>query len=992
MPESVATYAADCTTPKQTFAAGETACAVASGTLLGPGRIYWVDAQGAAVQTHLISPTNPSATWVVGATGNWKVYLSDFDSLRATARFSVSNPQVPEVDLSVWNNIAGSEFLAGGLVKYQVTVFNNGPDAASGTVLTQTIPNNASIISSPGQAQSCVDQTIDTTCTLGSLASGASADFTFIYQLSTGIPAGTVIANSATITSTTSELHAPDNTSFAEATVSAGAAPANCVLDCPSNMTATANTSQNGVSGAFVSFSSAEGFGECGEISSSNPSGSFFPVGSTTVVITSSTGGGGCSFTVTVVAPGGAPTITCPPNQAVTAPANSSEATVDPGTPTTNPTTGVTVSGVRSDAEGLNAPYPVGTTFITWTVTGGSGLSNSCSQRIIVNLDTCGTDLVNPSITAPADVTETTGTGGSCGFIVGESQLGTPDATDNCTVSVARAGVPAGNFFPVGTTTITYTATDGAGNTATDTQTVTVSDGTAPVIEAPADTTLQCASNVPTGGATDATASDNCGTPTVAYSESSNGGSGTTANPLVITRTYTATDAAGNSASDSQTITVIDNTAPTVTAPADTTLQCASDVPTGGATDATASDNCGTPTVAYSESSNGAGSTASPLVITRTYTATDAAGNSASDSQTITVIDNTAPTVTAPADTTLQCASNVPTGGATDATASDNCGTPTVAYSETSNGGSGTTANPLVITRTYTATDAAGNSASDSQTITVIDNTAPTIALTGANPQVVECHTSYPELGATATDNCSGNFAATPSGSVNVNTPGTYIITYNATDAAGNQAAPVTRTVTVVDTTAPVITCPANIIVSLPLNSSATSMAVNFAPTATDTCSGATVTTSVASGSAFPMGTTTVIAKATDTAGNQSSCSFTVTVLYNFTGFLSPVGNVPTVNSVNSGRAIPVKFSLSGNKGLEIFVVGYPASQQITCDSSAPLSELEGTETPGGSTLTYSPDQYHYNWKTEQSWSGTCRQLVVKLNDGTEHIALFKFK
>jgi hypothetical protein len=88
--------------------------------------------------------------------------------------------------------------------------------------------------------------------------------------------------------------------------------------------------------------------------------------------------------------------------------------------------------------------------------------------------------------------------------------------------------------------------------------------------------------------------------------------------------------------------------------------------------------------------------------------------------------------------------------------------------------------------------------------VTVVDNTPPTITINGANPQIVECHTSYPELGATATDNC-GSVTATPSGTVDVNTPGTYTITYNSTDAAGNQATPVQRTVIVQDTIAPTI-------------------------------------------------------------------------------------------------------------------------------------------------------------------------------------------
>jgi hypothetical protein len=202
--------------------------------------------------------------------------------------------------------------------------------------------------------------------------------------------------------------------------------------------------------------------------------------------------------------------------------------------------------------------------------------------------------------------------------------------------------------------------------------------------------------------------------------------------------------------------------------------------------------------------------------------------------------------------------------------------------------------------------------------------------------------------------------------------------------------------VNVVDTTAPVISCPANIVVSLPLNTTATSMAVSYpAVTATDSCSSSvTVTTSKASGSVFPVGTTVVNATATDPAGNSSSCSFTVTVLYVFTGFFQPVDNLPTLNQVNAGRAIPVKFSLSGNKGLNIFAAGSPSSGVIPCSATAPVVDIEETLTAGGSSLSYSSsgDQYNYVWKTESSWAGTCRQLVVQLNDGSIHRANFKFK
>jgi hypothetical protein len=185
---------------------------------------------------------------------------------------------------------------------------------------------------------------------------------------------------------------------------------------------------------------------------------------------------------------------------------------------------------------------------------------------------------------------------------------------------------------------------------------------------------------------------------------------------------------------------------------------------------------------------------------------------------------------------------------------------------------------------------------------------------------------------------------------------------------------------------------------SLPPNTTATSMVVNYqAPTATDSCTttiSATQTAGLPSGALFPVGTTTNTFTATDASGNSASASFTVTVLYSFTGFFSPVGNPPTLNVVNAGRAIPVKFSLSGNKGLNIFDANSPQSGLIACDGSAPAVDLTDTLTAGSSSLSYdaSADQYVYVWKTESAWAGTCRQLVVRLKDGTTHIANFKFR
>jgi hypothetical protein len=115
---------------------------------------------------------------------------------------------------------------------------------------------------------------------------------------------------------------------------------------------------------------------------------------------------------------------------------------------------------------------------------------------------------------------------------------------------------------------------------------------------------------------------------------------------------------------------------------------------------------------------------------------------------------------------------------------------------------------------------------------------------------------------------------------------------------------------------------------------------------------------------------------------------------FHFSGFFQPVDNPPTLNLVKAGNAIPVKFSLDGDHGLAIFEEGYPKSQLIACDSTVFVDGIEETIVTGSSSLSYAAgvDQYFYVWKTDKSWAGTCRQLIVKLTDGTFHRANFTFK
>lgn len=114
---------------------------------------------------------------------------------------------------------------------------------------------------------------------------------------------------------------------------------------------------------------------------------------------------------------------------------------------------------------------------------------------------------------------------------------------------------------------------------------------------------------------------------------------------------------------------------------------------------------------------------------------------------------------------------------------------------------------------------------------------------------------------------------------------------------------------------------------------------------------------------------------------------------YIFSGFFQPVDN-DALNVVRAGAAVPVKFSLNGDQGLQIFAPDYPTSQGISCSTTDPLDSIEVTVSAGVSSLSYDPvaDQYTYVWKTDRAWARTCRQLVVRLNDGRIHVADFQFK
>jgi hypothetical protein len=171
-----------------------------------------------------------------------------------------------------------------------------------------------------------------------------------------------------------------------------------------------------------------------------------------------------------------APVITCPANVTTNTDPGTCSANVNPGTATATDNCGATVTGTRSDGQALNAPYPKGTTTITWTATDAAGNHAECTQTVTV------ADHENPTITCPANIT-TNEEPGTCAAHVNP---GTPTASDNCgspTVSGSRSdGRPLSDTYPLGTTTITWTATDSSGNHSSCTQTITVVDNVPPTI------------------------------------------------------------------------------------------------------------------------------------------------------------------------------------------------------------------------------------------------------------------------------------------------------------------------------------------------------------------------------------------------------------------------------------------------------------------------------------------------------------------------------
>ena len=427
-----------------------------------------------------------------------------------------------------------------------------------------------------------------------------------------------------------------------------------------------------------------------------------------------------------------------------------------------------------------------GTYYLTYTADDGNGNTNSTVRTVNV------TDTTPPLITyyfTNLVLSANTNCSALMPDVTGANYIIASDACSGANLVITQ--VPTNNtVLPEGTNTVIIAVADPSGNTSYSTNTIVVQDETPPVItlNGPASVTVECHSGYVELGAT---ATDNC----TLTGLSTNGVVDSTS-PGSYTISYVAADAAGNSATNTRTVTVVDTTPPLIVYYF-TNLVLSADANCS----ALMPDVTGTNYIIASDACSGAN-----LVITQVPTnnavlpegtntviiaVADPSGNTSYSTNTIVVQDETPPVITlnGPASATVECHSGYVELGAT---ATDNC-----TLTGLSTNGVVDSTSPGSYTISYVAVDAAGNSATNTRTVTVVDTTPPVVTLNGSSPMTNWLGTVFIDPGATAYDLCAGALPVTTSGVVNAAVPGTYYVQYIATDPANNSATN-TRTVYVV--------------------------------------------------------------------------------------------------------------------------------------------------------------------------------------------------
>ena len=652
-------------------------------------------------------------------------------------------------------------------------------------------------------------------------------------------------------------------------------APADRTLDCP----ADTSTNATGVAAAQD---------DCGKVNVSYSDAVTSTCGGTRVITRTWTAFDQCgnlanaiqTITVRDITP---PTLVLPANRTLDCPANTDPSNTGTAT-ATDSCSAVTVS--FSDSVSNNCG---GASIIKrlWTATDLCGNSISGVQTITVR------DITAPSLIIPANMTL------ECPADTSTNNTGIATAIDGCSATtITYSDVVSNSCGGSEVIQRTWTARDQCGNVTNRVQVITVRDTTRPSLILPPNITLDCPTTPGTNNTGVAVAQDTCGSVSVSFNDVVTTNCGGT---KVVARTWTAIDSCGNSTNGIQNITVRDSIPPALVIPPNVTLECPANTSTNNTGIATAIDGCSTATVTYNDVTvTNCGGT---KVIQRTWTARDLCGNTTNAIQTITVRDSTPPTLTLPANLTLECPANTNVLNTGVATAQDGCGNVTVTFSDVVSNSCG---GAKLISRIWRATDSCGNTATGTQLITVRDTTAPTIV---APPNLtLECPTAATTniTGvASVTDGCSATTVSFVD-SVSNNCGGTKIIyrTWRATDGCGNLATAL-QTITVVDTTPPTLTLPADVVQQCPGD---TRTNVTGIARSTDGCGAVTIIYSdiVSNGCGL---TRTVWRQwtATDQCGHSTNGMQTISVI----DTTKPRINCPTISVQCAGDVPPAYTNLS---------------------------------------------------------------------------------
>ena len=735
-----------------------------------------------------------------------------------------------------------------------------------------------------------------------------------------------------TVTATANDTSANNDVCSFTVTINDSQNPT--ILNLPSDITVSNVTTTCSQTVNWISPTATDNCGVSSLSQTSSPTnglinGSVFPVGTTTITYTAidDNGNNTVNSFLVVVNDVEDPQISCPTNISQDSDPGICGMVVNYMPPTgTDNCPGATT--VQTGGLPSGSIFPVGTTTNTFEITDASNNVVSCSFDVIIS------DIENPSIiNLPVDI-DINNDADSCGAVVNWTE---PTSADNCSGStiLQTSGNTNGTFFPIGVTTVTYTASDTSGNSIDNSFTVTINDVQAPVIQ-------NCPSNISkpsdlgtcstTVSWTEPSASDNC-TNSGAIIWSRSHSPGDTFAVGTTTVTYIATDEAGNnSLTCSFDIVVEDLEAPVLS-------NCPSDInvnvdPTAcfatvSWTEPTIVDNCTSVGDIVWTRSHNPGDTFPTGTTTVTYFATDESGNdSAICSFIITVNDNEAPNpVCLSPILNLDASGNVAiTGADVDGGTTDNCTSSanlTFNFSKTVFTCSDIGNNAVIVT----ITDEAGNSNTCNTTVTIADNTVPVISATaettngniGADIGFCSYTVQGSQFDPSVTDNCSGtilsfvvsgatSLSGTGSLAGQVLLEGANTITWTASDGS-NVSAPLIFTKTIVDTQQPTVTAVSNQFKdTTPSVCGYVVVGNEFDAIFTDNCgvtainyainSGTPVVASTLDGVTIPVGLNTIVWTATDGI-NARSTSFRVTVTDNENPQISTIADI--AENITSG-------------------------------------------------------------------------------------------